>query len=133
LTGQVLDGRDRAVEGARVSANVGGQRVETVTDAAGAFALAATDYTSMFEATKDGYEQSWHPVDLSNAEPGGRVLKNLRLHEILRVRAGDTVEVWIKPDDPLCSSESDPLESYPCRTVRVVASVTGLLRVGTPE
>jgi len=65
-------------------------------------------------------------VWLSGAAPGSEVTRNLRLHEILRISAGESVELPIELDDPACE---DFLDEWWCRRVRVVSQGAGLLRM----
>ena len=130
LTGLVVDGNDGPVAGAQIAANdVSGRAAETVADAAGAYAVTIDKQDSVaVTVSKDGFESSLLYVWLSGAVAGSEVARNLRLHEILRIRAGDSVEVSIVEGDPSC----DDLEGWPCRRIRVVSPVAGRLTLEVP-
>jgi hypothetical protein len=62
---------------------------------------------------KEGFETSYMNVTWVDARPGDTVATTLRLHAIVRIRAGETVELDILDPRVQCGADS---ESYPaCR------------------
>ena len=57
--------------------------------------------------------------------------RNLRLHQILRVSAGESVSLLIMERDSVCGDQSG-LDEWHCRRVRVVSPVEGQLTVEVP-
>jgi len=129
VTGRVLDGSGNAVGGARITApgNSGGP-IEVVADAAGAytFSIDARSVRVPLVVEKDGFEPSQLAVWLGVNGATGDVTQDLRLHQIVRASAGASVELSIRPNDPLCGV--DEVE-WLCRRVRVVSPVAGQLLV----
>ena len=128
MRGQVIDGFQEAVSGARVSAAYEGGQVETVSDQAGEYALTLPPFQSRIFATveKSGYEESGFPVTGATRD----FTKDLRLYRILRVTAGQPVELAKRWDDPICGYVlGDDVFDLSCRRVRIVAPSAGQLRV----
>jgi len=131
LTGLVVDANDRPVSGAQIAVwnSDGRTSVETVADTAGAYALTIEKQEMVeVDVQKDGFELSRLLVWLPGAAPGSEVTRNLRLHGILRISAGESVELSIAEDDSICYD----LEGWPCRRVRVVSPVAGQLTLEVP-
>ena len=128
MRGQVIDGYDDAVSGARVSVGFEDGQIETVSDLAGAYALTIPPFQSRIYATveKVGYEES--AISVTGATKD--FTKDLRLHRILRVNAGQHVELLRRWDDPICGYIlGDDVYELPCRRVRIVSEFAGELRV----
>jgi len=88
--GTIRDGQGNPVAGAAVSFWPAGIS-QQLTDGAGQFPLPIGQYVETIHASKSGsYEGSW---DFFKSV--------LRLHEILRIPAGQSVRVTIRPDDSL--------------------------------
>jgi hypothetical protein len=80
---------------------------------------------------KEGFETSYMNVTWVDARPGDTVATTLRLHAIVRIRAGETVELDILDPRVQCDADS---ESYPaCRSIRVTSERTGRLIVRTEK
>ena len=125
MSGHVLDGLDNGVSGARVSVmHMDGPMVESVSDSAGAYALAIPAFQQRIYAVveKSGYEESVIKVVGATND----ITRDLRLHHILRVTAGQTVELAGRSDDPICGIDD---YEFPCRRVRIVSQFAGQLRV----
>lgn len=132
MRGQVIDGHDTAVSGARVS--VGGEdgQGETVSDLGGAYALTIPAFQLRIYATveKSGYEES--AISVTGATKD--FTKDLRLHRILLVDAGQRVELVRRWDDPICGYVlGDDVYDLPCRRVRIVSPVSGQLSVAPTD
>lgn len=128
--GQVRDEADKAVAGARVVAfHVDGES-EAVSDADGAYALTVPlkQISVSLKAEMAEFEPSRASVFLSLNNAAVDVRRDLRLHKIVRVNAGASVDVSIRADDPVCAGVHDDLE-WPCRRVRVVSEFAGRLTV----
>ena len=89
--GTIEDGQGNPIAGATVSFWPPGISQE-LTNGAGQFPL-PQQYVEVIQASKAGYEGSW---DFFKSV--------LRLHEILRIPAGQSVRVTIRPDDSLGGS-----------------------------
>ena len=94
------------------------------TDATGSFAVTVQPFVYGLGVLleKPGYEQAWRFI---STRTGAEVVQNLRLHPPLRVAAGDSLPLWIRPDDPSCGLDDEFL----CRTVRITAATAGRLTV----
>jgi hypothetical protein len=130
LTGLVVDRNDRPVAGARIAVSFNGRSLgETVADAAGAYAVMIDRRnTSELYVEKEGFEPSrlfvFPPITADAAE----VTTNLRLHEILRITAGQSLGLSVVEGDSACSYTFG-LEDWGCRRIRVVSPVAGQLTV----
>ena len=135
VTGHVVDSADRAVAGARITLLVNNEStpIEAFADAGGVYTLAIDPRYAdpgddiLLSVEKDGFEPSrvvvWRV-------PGYEVTtRNVRLHEILRISAGESVELSITEDDSVC----DEMDGWSCRRVRVVAPSAGQLTVEVPD
>jgi hypothetical protein len=121
VEGLVIDSIGKPVPGATVTAlslETGAPLASTTSNDEGAYSLLfptpATWHPVKVEG--DGFEPSVHYVTLS-VESTEVVRRDLRLHKIWQVRAGNTVELTIDRDDPACS---DFLDEWACRTIRIV-------------
>ena len=130
VLGHVLDHNNNAVAGAHVVGFHADGEAETVSDADGAYALTvpARQVNLSVRVEKSGFEQSLVDVFLSLNAATVDVRKDLRLYEIVRVGAGGSVDLSIRPDDPICASVQDDF-AWPCRRVRVLSAFAGLLTV----
>jgi len=128
LTGLVVDGNDRPVAGARVDVSFNGRRLgETVADAAGAYAVMIDRLDSVsIDVDKEGFEPSW--LFASTSSGAAEVTKNLRLHEILRITAGQSLDLSVVEGDSACPYYFG-LEEWLCRRIRVASPVAGQLTV----
>lgn len=135
LTGLVVDGKDRAVPAARVAVegNSGGTLAETIADAGGLYSLAIDSRraSGLVTVERDGFEPSRHYL-LPGSIAAGELRRNLRLHEIFRISAGESVEVPIVEGDSACS-DTFGLEDWLCRRIRVVSPVAGQLTLEVPS
>lgn len=121
LEGLVVDGVGKPVSGATVTAlslETMFSLAKTTSDDEGAYSFSFPTPAPLhpIKVERDGFEPSRHYVDLS-AENEGVVRRDLRLHRIWRVRAGESVTLAIDIGDPGCD---DFLDSWTCRTIRVV-------------
>ena len=129
VEGLVIDSVGTPVPGATVTAlslETGAPLVTTTSNDEGAYSLLfptpATLHPARVEG--DGFEPSTHYVALS-VESTEVVRRDLRLHKIWRVRAGDVVALTIDRDDPACD---DFLDVWSCRTIRIVNPGTNYVR-----
>lgn len=87
--------------------------------------------TALVLAGPDGYEYDYRWFRPSSPDR----LQTLDLHPraIIRINAGDTASVTVTPDDPPCINNTQDFPGlgpdYTCRTIRIVASATGMLSV----
>ena len=121
VEGHIIDSVGRPVPGATVAAlslETNAPLVTTTSNDEGDYSLSFPTPATLHpvKVERDGFEPSRHYVALS-AESTEVVRRDLRLHKIWRVRAGDTVELTIDLDDPACD---DFLDEWWCRTIRVV-------------
>jgi len=123
VSGFVVDGGAQPVSGARIEVYVDASPMEAVTDQAGAYRMAfhSRDLTHGFNVSRDGYETSTFHIAARGLP---EVTRDLRLHRIWRVTAGDSVSVPIDSEDPLCG-----LDDYQCRTIRVVQRSGTMVRI----
>ena len=130
LMGLVVDGNDRPVAGARVAVSNNGRSLgETIADAAGAYAVMIERLDSV-EAyvAQEGFEPSRLFVFPLTSSGAAEVTKNLRLHEILRITAGQSLGLSVVEGDSACSYTFG-LEEWGCRRIRVISPVAGQLTV----
>ena len=122
IVGLVLDTWDAPVSGVALIFDTLRGRVTATSDAAGSFDVTVEPFVFGLGVglEKPGYERAWHFVSVRT---GGEVVKNLRLHPPLRVAAGDSLPLSIRPDDPTCGFDDEFL----CRTVRITAATAGVL------
>ena len=132
MEGRVVDGDGRPVEGAAVSfaptAALPGTPL--LTDSQGRFSVSLNGIFSSLGVTvrKEGFEESNLQLGWPEARPGDTVsARDLRLHAIRRITAGETFEVTVRDDDPYCAPTIN--DGGLCRTVRLVAPADGLLSV----
>ena len=121
VDGLVVDGVGTPVPGATVAAlssESNAAIASTSSNHQGAYTLSFQTPATLQQMTAegDGFEPSRHYVDLS-AESEGVVRRDLRLHRIQHLRAGDAVSLTLAPDDPACF---DFVDEWWCRTIRVV-------------
>ena len=105
------------------SAFVGADRWSTVTDVNGAYGLTLELYqpVATFTVSKAQYETSRHGVFLAADRP---TVRDLRLHSLQRITAGDSLSISLDWSDPQCT-----FELIPCRRVRVRSPSQGTLRL----
>jgi hypothetical protein len=126
VTGTVTDDTGAPVRSAEVSFWNERQPVTTVTDASGMYRAAVpTTYsgTSLW-VDAAGYERSDHWVNLI---PGGQNVRDLRIHRIVTIEAGEQRHIDLKPDEGACGFD---LELW-CRRVRVHSKAPGMLTLTT--
>lgn len=121
ITGKVLDGNGQPVGGARLEL---GAVVATVTDHDGAYAVDLGGSNTTVAVEKDGYEDSWYYLEWAGPGTPDVIERNLRIHAIARISAGETIDLAIQADDGPCA-EVDVLD--PCRRVRIASSAVGRL------
>ncbi len=94
-----------------------------VTDAQGAYDITVELWQrgTVVTVAKTGYETSRHWVSL---DPGRTTSRNLKLHDIQNVAAGQSLHLGLDLDDPGCG-----FELYTCRRVRIRASSGGTLTI----
>jgi hypothetical protein len=135
LAGLVVDGKDRAVPAARVAIHGSNDSTlaETVADAGGVYSVAIDSRraTGLVTVERDGFEPSRH-FPFPGGEAAGELKRDLRLHEILRINAGESIDVSIVEGDSSCSAISE-LEDWTCRRIRVVSPAAGQLTVEVPS
>jgi hypothetical protein len=127
VTGHVLDGESRPVAGARLITDGGPAGVlEGLSDAEGRyqFTVHASVVPYAVMVTKDGFEQSWSPLNTAHWG-SGEVRTDVRLYAIQRMAAGQSVDILVRQDDPRCVF--DFIDNYRCRQVRVVSHSRGRL------
>lgn len=135
VTGHVVDSADRAVAGARIALLTNGRStpLQAVADASGAYTLAIdARYVDpgdgfVLSVEKDGFEPSW--LFMARTPGVTELTRNVRLREILRIGAGESVELSIDADDSVC----DDMDGWTCRRVRVVCPVAGQLTAEVPD
>jgi hypothetical protein len=81
--------------------------------------------TTTVTATKQGYEPSRHSLSL---DPNKDTVRDLRLHEVRIITAGNSVELAINPDDPRCG-----FGLLWCRRFRVISSQGALTLEVAPD
>jgi hypothetical protein len=130
VIGRVLDIRDATVAGAYVSGFHADGVSDTVSDLDGAYALIvpSRQINLSVRVEKAGFEPSSVDVFLSLNASTADVNRDLRLYQIVRVNAGDSVDLPIRPDDPICASVQADFD-WPCRRVRVLSAFAGRLTV----
>jgi hypothetical protein len=129
LTGRVLDGSEQPVPGARVAVSREPRvPIETISDGAGRYSLSIS-YPSRpiwVHAEKEGFDGSLLSVWVDDSVR--EATRDLRLYRIVRITAGDSVELSLGPDGPLCGFEDQLGDWTYCRRVRIVAPRSGELR-----
>jgi hypothetical protein len=122
IVGRVLDTSDTPVPGASLTFNTFRGPMTVMSDAAGSFDVTVDTWISGLDVVmeKPGYERSGRWISVGAA---GEVVHDLRLHRIVRVAAGDSLRLSIRPDDPTCGFDFEFL----CRTVRITAASAGRL------
>jgi hypothetical protein len=122
IAGLVRDTGNGTVPGATLTFNTFRGPVMATTDAAGSFAVTVEPWVGGLDvlSEKPGYERSNRWIAVNAKE----VAHDLRLHPIVRVAAGDSLGLSIRPDDPSCGLDLEFL----CRTVRIQSPIAGRLR-----
>ena len=127
VTGHVLDGEDRPISRASLITEGGpGADLKGLSDAQGRYEFtvhaSALPYAVM--VTKDGFEQSWSPLNTAHWD-SGEVRTDVRLYAIHRMAAGQSADILVRRDDPRCGF--DVIDNYRCRQVRIVNHARGRL------
>jgi hypothetical protein len=124
IAGLVLDTWDAPVSDVTLTFDTLRGPVMATSDATGSFnvTIQPSVYGVGVVLEKPGYERAWRFISIRT---GAEVVQNLRLHPPLRVAAGDSLPLWIRPDDPSCGWDDEFL----CRTVRITAATAGRLTV----
>ena len=119
MSGLVVDEGGLPVASAVVSAD----RWSTVTDMNGGYVLTLElrQPVATFTVSKAEYETGRHAVFLTADRP---TVRDLRLHSILRITAGESLSISLDWSDPQCT-----FELIPCRRVRVRSPSQGTLRL----
>ena len=130
LTGSVLDGNGNAVPGAQITATHISGSVEALSGAAGEYALPfdSQQVNLPVDVKKDGFEPSRVNVFIGSLGAAADRYKDLRVHQIVRVSAGQSVDLLLRDDDPVCRDPVDEFD-WPCRRVRFVSPTAGRLIV----
>jgi hypothetical protein len=123
LTGTVVDGSGQPVAGATIVpvAQNWTDTAAVTSDAAGLYMFPlrpGAGGSVELRIEKDGFEPSLKIVSLDRADD---VVATLRLHPVIRISIGDTVQLSIDAEDPVCSYEG----YWPCRRIRVSSPTTG--------
>ena len=132
LSGLVVDGGDEPVPGARIAVQSvdGGTLVETVADAAGAYAFAIERLDRIVVTVqKDGFEPSRVHFTLV-ASVAAEVTAHLRLHQIVRISAGESISLATGEDSSVCYDAYE-MDDWTCRKVRVISPSAGQLTIET--
>lgn len=123
VVGRVIDGVNNPVAGARVT-RWDSLTETTISDAEGVFemtlALKAQDRSFWVTIEKAGYETSELNRSVDTA-----ATTSLRLHQIRRIAAGESLGSVINPDDSSCGYHW----GYLCRRVHVSSQSSGTLTV----
>lgn len=129
--GRVLDNGALPVSGAGVTP-VLDSSVSSVTDEGGSYSLTFTPPRVRpagigVRVAKEGYEPAYHNVYFGESHEAQR---DLRVHRLLGIAAGESASVTVDPDDSPCGSEDE----FACRIVRVrsVAGGTLIAEVSPP-
>ncbi len=133
VTGVVVEPGGQPVAGAVITRLYGGLPATTVTGPTGSYELtldAQPPEVVRLTAEKDGFEPS---VFYVAADGRAEVRRDLNLHRILRLAAGESVQLSISQSDSLCGAGAteggyDP-NARPCRRLRVVSSSEGRLDI----
>jgi len=128
VAGAVVDERGVPVAGADLTLDGSSPLKTAVTDANGAFDITVDLWQRGTTLTvgKMGYETSRYWVAL---DPGQTTSRNLKLHDIQNLAAGQSLRLVANLDDPGCG-----YELYTCRRVRIRSSSRGTLTVAiTPD
>jgi hypothetical protein len=123
LTGIVVDSSGQPVAGATIIpvAQSWTDTAAVTSDAAGLYMFplrpgAAGSVELRIE--KDGFEPSLKVVSLDRAQDA---VATLRLYPVVRISIGDTLQLSIDAEDPVCSYQG----YWPCRRIRVTSRGTG--------
>ncbi len=128
ITGVVVDERGVSVAGADLTIEGSSPSKTVVTDANGAYDVTVDllQRGTSLTIKKAGYEPSRYWVSLDSAQTTSR---NLKLHDIQNVSAGESLRLGFDRDDPGCG-----YELYTCRRVRIRSTSRGTLAVAvTPD
>jgi hypothetical protein len=128
IAGAVVDERGVPVAGANLTIEGSSPSKTVVTDGNGAYDITVDLWQRGTSVTvaKMGYETSRYWVSLDAAQTTSR---NLKLHDIQNVDAGQSLRLGFNLDDPGCG-----YELYTCRRVRVRSSSRGTLAIAvTPD
>lgn len=122
FVGFVVDGRDEPVTNANLTFS---DRASTtaVTDASGSYdvSIELRQRSATVIVSKPGYDSSIHGVVLDPEIDTSR--RNLRLHQIRSIAAGESVHLSVSQDDPTCDYEM----VWNCRRIRVMSASPGTL------
>jgi hypothetical protein len=123
--GRVIDQDGRSVAGARVTVTRGETVIASaLSDSFGDFELQlATPAKYELRVETDGLEAYREPIQVQR--PGKRS-QLFRLYPVLRVAAGERVELALGPEDMTCGA----FDVWVCRTIRVRAAKAGKLFIG---
>ena len=127
VTGLVVEPGGQAVPGAVITWLYGGLPATTRTGATGEYDLTLDSQPPeiiRLTVEKDGFEPS---VLYIAAEGKAEQRRDLHLHRILRIAAGDSVRLSIGPSDSFCGGDTN---ARPCRRIRVVSLSEGRLDIG---
>ena len=128
VAGAVLDERGVPVAGADLTIEGSSPSKTVVTGANGAYDITVDllQRGTTLTVRKTGYEASRYWVSLDPAQTTSR---NLKLHDLQNVTAGQSLHLALDLDDPGCG-----FELYTCRRVRIRSSSRGTLTiVVTPD
>jgi hypothetical protein len=128
MTGAVTNQQGGVVGGARLTIETSLLRFLSVeTDATGRYAIdlpsSAFPRSMRTEVDAGGYDSYWRDV---NVPAASSVVENFRLHQLLRIVAGDSVVVAVTPDNGSCGSDA---LFDPCARLRVTVPVEGNLTI----
>lgn len=131
ITGRVTDGTGSGVAQARILVLSGANESrEAVSDANGFYTLTGDPARGVYSGnvTRPGFEPS--PLSV-HFQPGvsSHPRFNVRLYEIVRISAGETIEQTVRADDPTCDYTVSHVDYGPCRRIRVVSPARGRLTV----
>lgn len=114
FVGFVVDGGDEPVTNANLTFS-DRRSTTAVTDASGAYdvSIELRQRSATVIVSKPGYESSIHGVGLDPEMDTSR--RNLRLHQIRSITAGESVHLSVNQDDPTCDYEM----IWNCRRIRV--------------
>ncbi len=118
VSGVVKDGDGAAVPDVAVRSAA----ERTTSDAGGFYTLEIQRrqrYTGIV-LSKSGFEDSAHPINLI---ANGVTRADLTLHRVLVINAGDSINLELKQEDPVCGFEDEWL----CRRIRIRAGAPGTL------
>ena len=124
MSGRVLDTAGTPVPGVALTFYRFPNGSRAVTDAAGSYDVRVDPGIDGINviAEKAGYETTDQYILVRSA---GDVTYDVRLHAIVRVAAGGSLDLALESDDPHCGFDAE----YLCRTVRITAAVPGTVTV----